>query len=213
MSNEISTIMDIIQSELINSGLNEFVNDGHLTFFDDEYAFIQKIMRYDNDVEQIVSRIFFRGVSLETEKADKAFKKMFVNKFLNRKIGFQTVEAFASQLIYTTLLNETFLNEYFENLDKYLTNQNESTADNIGNNQTDQRNLFSDLPQNNINLNVDDTVLNYGTTNTINRSKSKNDSSNETQTNQYNLDNLEKLNGLIERVFNDIDKRCFLHVY
>lgn len=208
-----STIMDIIQSELINDGHNEFVNNGEITFFDDDFSFIQKVMRFDSDVNVIVSRLFFKGVTLENEQADKRFKKMFVNKFLNRRIGFQTVETFASQLIYTTLLNEDFLNEYFVNLDKYLTGENKTGTTNTAMNTSDQRNLHSDLPQNQLNISLEDTVLDYASTNTINRNKSQDNSSNQSTATHYNLDNLERLNGLLELVFDDIDRRCFLHVY
>ena len=208
-----STIMDIIQSELINDGHNEFVNNGEITFFDDEFSFIQKIMRFDSDVNVIVSRLFFKGITLENEQADKRFKKMFVNKFLNRRIGFQTVETFASQLIYTTLLNEDFLNEYFVNLDKYLSGENKTGTTNNATNTSDQRNLHSDLPQNQLNISLEDTVLDYASTNTINRNKSQDNSSNQSTATHYNLDNLERLNGLLELVFDDIDRRCFLHVY
>ncbi len=50
MSKHTTTLMDILRSELIKRGENEFINDGRLTFFDDKYAFIEKVAKFDDDV-------------------------------------------------------------------------------------------------------------------------------------------------------------------
>lgn len=61
MSKHTTTLMDILRSELIKKGENEFINNGRLTFFDNDYAFIEKVARFDDDVYNIVTSRFFGG--------------------------------------------------------------------------------------------------------------------------------------------------------
>ena len=87
-----TTLHEIIQSELINSGNSEFFNENQLTFFDKDYSFVQKIMRYDEDIQKICDDMFFGHISLNTKESDLKFKREFINRFYNREIGLQTVE-------------------------------------------------------------------------------------------------------------------------
>lgn len=101
MAKHTTTVFDLLKSELIRAGESEFYTNNRVVFFDDEHSFIKKIMKYDNDVEEIVTRMFFQGEKLLSPESDKQFKKAFVNRFLNRQISRQTVEDFSSQVVYT----------------------------------------------------------------------------------------------------------------
>src|SRR5699024_11225200 len=86
------TLYDYIQSELIKKGLNEFVDsEGELVIFEEDHQFIEKIFRYDEDIQQIINFLFF-GNGLIDEEYDKHSKKNFLYKFLNRQINHQTIE-------------------------------------------------------------------------------------------------------------------------
>lgn len=204
--------MEILQSELQNRGHNEFVNKGHLSFNDSEFAFIQKILRFDDDVHNIVNRTFFKGFKFNDERIDRYFKEAFVTRFLDREINRQTVEAFASQVLYVTLTREDYIFTVFgSEMQKYLeqhtetisedrgkalenateqgqtkqrqqqktheqheeesheTHEDEEHAD--GTTTNDNRNAESTLPQSEVNINVDNTNLDYADTNTISRDK------------------------------------------
>ncbi len=208
-----STLMEIITSELKNSGHNEFVNNGLLTFNNDEYAFIQKVLYFDKDVQKIVTNKFFKGFSFKDEKVDKYFKESFVTRFLEREIGRQTVEAFASQVLYVTLTREDYIYTVFgQEMQKYMEQHTETISEDRGKglentteqgqtkqrtqdkthedyrdntnekyqdtshekdvSRSDNRSAESTLPQSEVNLNVDDTVLDYADTNNISRDKS-----------------------------------------
>lgn len=207
-----TTLMEILQSELQNRGHNEFVNKGHLSFNDSEFAFIQKILRFDDDVHNIVNRTFFKGFKFNDERIDRYFKEAFVTRFLDREINRQTVEAFASQVLYVTLTREDYIFTVFgSEMQKYLeqhtetisedrgkalenateqgqtkqrqqqktheeheeesheTHEDEEHAD--GTTTNDNRNAESTLPQSEVNINVDNTNLDYADTNTISRDK------------------------------------------
>lgn len=125
--------MEIIQSELQLKGLNEFINGGHLSYNDTDFAFIQKVLHYDEDVQKIVNNKFFKGFKFTDERIDRYFKESFVTKFLDREISRQTVEAFASQVLYITLTHEDYIYSVFgSEIQNYLEGRSESKTLAIG---------------------------------------------------------------------------------
>lgn len=318
MSKHTTTIMEIIQGELQRQGLNEFINNGKLTFDNQEFQFMQKILKFDDDVKKIVDNIIFKGFSFSDERIDRYFKQSFTTRFLDREIGRQTVEAFASLVLYETIIREDYIHTVFgSEVYKYLENHVDYKGDEIGNTKEDEtqnqineetqnqnsaenqnetqnqnseenqnetqnqnntsttdtntqnvssdRELTSSLPQSEINLDVDNDILLYGDSNTISKNKTTNDSnekttgkqdstgkttttgrqdttgetittgtqdsitngkqdstrnsnqdstSNQTSlTKTYLLENLDKIYSMRERLFNDYDKKCFLHIW
>lgn len=208
-----TTLFQMIQTELIKRGHDEFFNDNQLTFFNKEYAFIQKVMNYDNDIQDVVNEMFFIGTHLNNPESDKLFKRTFINKFLNRQIKFQTVEGFSSQVIYTLLSNFDYINKLYDELDDYLngkqtneTNENTTEID-------DNRQATSTLPQDKVNINVDNTLLDYADENTINRHKNEKTGGSDSESFDYNIDDLLKTNRLLDDVFIEFDKNCFLQVW
>lgn len=207
-----TTLFEIIKSELLREGYNEFVNNQHLTFFDHNFAIIRKIIKFDSDVESIVNDLFFVDEQLDIYENDVSFKKQFVNRFYNREIGFQTLETFSSQLIYVFMSNKDYLNHIY-NLDDFITSKSISTNESTGNTESDDRNLTSTLPQNEVNLNVDDTELDYGDTNTISKNRTKQSNDSATTGNDFNIDNVLKMKGLLAEIFDEFDRKCFLQVW
>lgn len=294
MSKHTTTLMEIIQGELQRKGFNEFVNDGKLTFDNKEYAFIQKVLRFDDDVKKIVDNTFFKGFKFNDERIDRYFKEAFTTRFLDREIGRQTVEAFAGLVLYETIIREEYIFRVFgDELYKYLENhvdykgevigntiedetqnqineelQNQTSEENTdtttnetysedttsnGSNVADSREATSTLPQSEMNMNVDNDVLTFADDNTITKNKTttqdetntngnrdttgntkttgqqdsntnattdtKRNSNQDTTSNQktysktYLMENLEKLYATRERIFNDYDRKCFLHIW
>lgn len=113
MARYTTTMNEYLNGELERIGFNEFVNDGKLTFFDDEFQFIQKILRFDKDVQEIVTRKIFKNFRFADEMVDKHFKEAFVTRFLDREINRQTIEAFASQVLYVTITHEEYIHTVF----------------------------------------------------------------------------------------------------
>lgn len=261
-----STLMEIIQSELQNKGYNEFINKGHLSFNDSEFAFIQKVLRYDEDVQKIVNNTIFKGFKFNDERVDQYFKEAFITRFMDREINRQTVEAFASQVLYVTLTREDYIYTVFSSeMLKFVEQHTETLSEDRGmgqensteqgqskerqqqkthddyedNNTNDRRDANSTLPQSEVNINVDNTVLDYADTNNIGRDKghaegtkdgtldninngetdtkrntqSENTSNHEALTKTYLIDNLEKIKNMRDEIFDIYDKKCFLHIW
>lgn len=238
MSKYTTTLMDIIQSELQRAGFNEFYNFGQLSFNNDDYAFIQKVLRFDDDVKKIVDDKFFKGFRLNNERIDRYFKEAFTTRFLDREIGRQTVEAFAGLVLYECIIREDYINTVFgSDLYKYLENhvdfnsdeiQNQTSNNNSNSNGTsvsEDREATSSLPQSEMNINVDNDVLSFADDNTITKNKTTNEDETDSKSNRdttgnqkslqktYIMENLEKLYMIRERLFNDFDKKCFLHIW
>lgn len=227
-----TNLYNIIESELQKKGYNEYFNDGKLTAFDKNFSLYHKMLAYDEDVSGIVTDVLFNGFTFSVE-VDNLFKKMFTQRFLNREINRQTVEAFTGKLLYTTYSYQTYIETVFTDLIAYANNEARTTQNNVNHNVavnvadgttiSDGRQLESELPQDNINLDVDNTVLDYGNRNSISRNKNKNDQTNTntsdgTQNNTSvsivkNLEVLIKSSGVLDELFNIYDKACFLQTW
>ena len=152
---------------------------------------------------------------------DKHFKKSFITRFLDREINRQTIEAFASQVVYITLTHEEYINtvfgsEFYKYLEQHVDfnndyvgntienstehgetkqTQDSNTKDNYsdtsntthsdttkgkGGSTDDNRSANATLPQSEVNINVDNTNLNYADENNISRNKNTNFNDTET---------------------------------
>lgn len=204
MSKHTTTLYEIIESELQRLGLNEFVNNDRIHFNDSKHAFMQKMLYFDDDVKEIVDNIFFKGFMFNDERIDSYFKESFTLRFLYREIGRQTVEAFASQVLYITMTHEDYIYRvYGSDMYKYIEQVTDTQSQDLGKaienaieqGQTkdrqqdkgheeyedyedtitksfdDNRTAESTLPQSQVNIDVDNTVLDYADTNTISRDK------------------------------------------
>ena len=228
-----ASLMDIIQTELINNGLNEFVNkvDGvtQITKNDDKFTFIRKVAQYDDDVQAVVNHAIFMNFSLENKQADLFFKKSFINRFVDREIGTQTLELFTNHLIGQYITDEHFITNLFLNMDKYFINNSDSSGNttSVTDNNSDTSNLDGynranvDLPQDEVSLDLHKDTIDYANQNDINRGFSNQKynnhnnvtTTNSSQTASYNADVLDKLNVQWDNLFNKYDRKLFLQIW
>src|SRR5699024_1880195 len=174
-----TNLYKIVQSELYKLGHNHEIVDkeGNLVFFDNEFQVMSKVMSYDNDIETIVDKLF-NNMKLNNTIHDQHFKKTFFFRFINREINRQTVESFMLELTATFLQNQDYINRIYTDMEKYILGYSETNDDSnqdsndlktstsksnssnnsqttsTGNTTTDNRQARSDLPQSNINLDV-----------------------------------------------------------
>lgn len=231
------TLFKVIQSELIKAGHSEFEEEepatdifpfGKFAYYNKEYQFTEKIMEYDKDIEDIISYLF-HGLGLEDKEHDTHFKKMFMYRFVNRYINRQTIEAFKMELMGTFLTNKHYITNVYSDIENYMTqtqttdNTNSQTnkQKNDSTNTSNNRTAFADLPQNNVNLNVDNDEMQYATDNTITKNKQNNKQETEGETTginmgvtkSYQFDELIKSSSLMENVLNKFDMKCFMQVW
>lgn len=224
-----TTLFNVIKSELINEGFNEFVDDdGILIIYEEDLQFITKILKYDSDVQKIVEKLF-TGLSLTNRENDEHFKKTFLVRFLNRQINFQTVESFRVALLSTFLMNQHYMNTVYNDLDTYINQSqiNENTTKQTNEQRTDgsttadNRQAYAQLPQNNVQLDVNSTIMESANDNTISRNKQVNQQENTGETTgesrsenkSYQLNALLQSSTIMENIFNEFDRKCFLQVW
>lgn len=269
MSKKTTSLMDIYQSELIRRGFNDFFDGQHLRFYDRTHIkLIKKVMSYDEQVEEITNTLFFQDFFFD-EKIDKVFKRAFVNRFLHREINRQTIEAFSAQLYYFCVTHEHYINEiclnyleyahqkahatseydgihHSENTSNSSSSGNSNTtgnsqSENEGNATHDNRTIHSDLPQTQINMNLNDDSIDYASTNDMsksqeaNSSSSTNDNTSNTDTTSttdssdltnthdhtkntnfsydYNLSVFLQTSEVFTKIFDKLDLACFLQVW
>ena len=232
-----TTLFNYIQSELIKKDIDEFTEPDDKGYFnppldfiwyDQEKQFTTKILKYDQDVSEIVDDLF-TGINLSNPDHDKHFKKSFLLRFINRQINRQTIEAFQFELLSTFLSYQDYIERVYNDIETFLTqvnenenrNNQENTQNNDGTTITDNRQAYADLPQSSTNLDVNNSVMTNATDNTISKNKQTNqqktvgNTSNEGSgtSKTYSLDELFKTNGLMEEILNTFDKKCFLQVW
>lgn len=208
-------IIDITDSIFNNNCYYEMENacKNQLSFFTDSH--ISKIIKYDSNTHEILNKYFFKGYKLDNEGADYLFKKTFFNRFLIREIKYQTFDVFISQLISCIIMYENILNYYYSNIENYLSNVQKTNNNSNQENETNTRSLYSTLPQNNLNLDLNDDYLEYGDNNTI--SKNKNITKGETENVLKSYDYIVMTNlinkNVVNIILNKIDKKCFLQIW
>ena len=213
-----SSLYYIICSELMNSGYNEFItqNRNQLTYYDKNARVVSQINMYEKDeIIKACQNTIFYGLSFLNNHR-KRFEKEFINHFLTRNIKYQTYEVARLQLV--SFVFENFeLIESIYNAENLLLGKSQTTSTGKITSETTNKNnsLYADLPQDNINMNVNNDTLDYASNNSINKSKSNgtSDSNNVSNSQSYNIDNLTKLYMFKAQLFNDLDKRLFSQLF
>lgn len=192
---------------------NEFFNDNQLTYYNDDYRFIKKIMRYDEDVHEIVTKRLFMGFTFDDANMDKWFKQAFVNRFSSRQIGFQTIERFAQEVVAVTLSHEKEMLALYVNFEKMLSNMANSTTDGTNGQETQRRDVNSTLPQDKINLDFGTFSMDYADDNQIGRQQVKGTDHTETQSQRFDPSTFKMLQHLWDGYFYEYEERCFLNIW
>ena len=232
-----TTLYKYFQSELIKEGENEFFQPNQESYFDppidfvwfdEKYQFTTKLMTYDDDIEKITNNLF-GGLKLKNDEHDKHFKKMFVNRFIERQINRQTIEAFKMILISTFMSQQEFINNVYENMENFIKQKSVSNQKNNQSNKqktdgstvTNNRSAFADLPQSTTNLDVDNTVMSNATDNTISKNKQENNQQvdgetvgkTDGETTSFQFDELIKSSEIMNTILQEFDRKCFLQIW
>ena len=212
-----ASLMDIIQTELINNGLNEFVNkvDGvaQITKNDDKFTFIRKVAQYDEDVQAVVDRTFFMNFKFKNDTTDLFFKRSFLTRFLDRQIGNQTVDLFANHLVSFSILNEAFIDNLVMNFEKYLNGDSNTDTKNTTNEKDGHNDANITLPQDNVSLDLTKNTADYADTNDIYRAFVDTVATGNNHSNSYNADVLDKMAEQWDNLMYRFDRKLFLQIW
>lgn len=212
-----ATIINIVSSMYKRNCISEFTNScqNQITFNDYNYSYIGKLQKFEEETYNFLNQEFFRGNVLKSKKADYEIKKIFFNKFLNREINKQTFDLFLSDLLHLLYIYDDILSFYYDNIEKYFYTLKENNTNNNTSNITDNRSIYTTLPQNEINLDLNNDLMGYGDNNTISKEKNtmKGEVNNTLSSYDFEIINSMINKNIIEKIFNKIDKKCFLQIW
>lgn len=207
-----TTLHRYIKSELLNSGENEFVNNHQLTYFNNEFSFMHRIMEYDDKVDNILTENIFNNIRMEKKDNDYKFKKMFINKFLDRQFAYETVEKFSSMVTYCYLSNMDLISLTLDELENFATGGSITDVKRDNNSINNYRGAFIDTPGNEINLDLNNDTTTYATNNNITKNKIIDDEKSKTIVQNYDVNTLENTLHIMDKIFNMFDLKCFLQI-
>ena len=187
--------------------------NGQLIRYGATDALIYQVAQYSDMVADLCNHAFFSGYILSDEKADRFFKKMFVNRFLVREIGFQTVDIFRTRLIGLLLQYEQYIVNTYKNYEKMFSGHSESTTDQKGQGLNKQRYAHVSLPQNNVNIDLNNDIAEYADINDLTNNSNDNKSNSKTTSDKFSPDVLRKLENVYQKVLDDFDVKLFLQVF
>lgn len=210
-----TTIFEILQSEYVANGFDEFYNaeTNQLIEYGGKDAFINKIYQNDKDVNKLANRYIFGEYNLQSPGCDASFKRMFMLRFLNREIAFQTVDMFRNKLIGLLVANDQYLSLTYDHFEDMFASGNSSDNTQTSQSQYDDRNADVDLPQNNTELSLDDAVVKYASTTHYDRNRNKTSGENKTSQVGYNANVLQLLNNVYTNKLDEFDQKLFLQIW
>lgn len=215
MSKYTTTISEIVHSEMKRNGYSDFIRKDHtLKSFTDNEILEYMILKYDDDtLLSVINRNIFGGFSFSNNEIDVFFKKLFINKFWDREIKFQTLDLFRSKLLTQLLINKSWIeNTYTYYTDIYFkkgtsdsdsktnshseTNSNTDSTNNSVTNTTSHsvtntenndlgrnRSATESLPQDQTSINVNDDNLQYPDSRDFTNTSNNSTGKSETNTN------------------------------
>lgn len=211
-----TTLEDILRNEASKyKDWDDIFNnkDGQLIRYGATNALIYQVATYTDMVSDLCNHAFFSGYTLSDQKADRFFKKMFVNRFLHREIGFQTVDIFRTRLIALLMQYEQYIVNTYQNYDKMFSGHGETTTKQNAEGLNKQRYAHVSLPQNNVNIDLNNDIAEYADINDLTNNSSNNSNNSNTVTDKFSPDVLSKLENVYQRLLNDFDRKLFLQVF
>lgn len=211
-----TTLEEILRNEASKyKNWNDIFNNknGQLIRYGGTDALIYQVGIYTDMINDLCNHAFFSGYILSDEKADRFFKKMFVNRFLVREIGFQTVDIFRTRLIGLLLQYEQYIVNTYTNFEKMFTGHTENSTQQNGQGLNKQRYAHVSLPQNNVNIDLNNDIAEYADINDLTNNSSNNQNNSKTVSDKFSPDVLAKLENVYQKVLDEFDRKLFLQVF
>lgn len=94
-----------------------------------------------------------------------------------------------------------------------VTGQVDTVSNNNSTSTNKSNSIYSNLPQNQVNMNLDIDTLDYADDNTISKSRATNSGTDRSTSSAYDIEALSKISALKEQIFKDMDKLLFSQLY
>ena len=205
-----SRLYDIICGELDRHRVEIYRSNNQIIF--NQANLMRKTLEYKDPNFVIMLELnLFYGTSTINQR--QRFEREFLQRFINRVIKFQTVDLFSSYLASFVSEYQELINYTYDKYDMLVTGQVETVTNNNSTSTNKSNSIYSNLPQNQINMNLDIDTLDYADDNTISKSRATNSGTDRSTSSAYDIEALNKISALKEQIFKDMDNLLFSQLY
>ena len=205
-----SRLYDIIYAELDRHRVEIYRSNNQIIF--NQANLMRKTLEYKDPyfIKMLQETLFF-GTSNINQR--QRFEREFLQRFINRVIKFQTVDLFSTYLASFISEYQELINYTYDKYDLLVTAQVETVSNNNSTSTNKSNSIYSNLPQNQINMNLDIDTLDYADDNTISKSRATNSGTDRSTSSAYDIEALSKISALKEQIFKDMDNLLFSQIY
>ena len=205
-----SRLYDIICGELDRRMFEIYRSNNQIIF--NQANLMRKTLEYkDPNFIRMLQETLFYGTSNINQR--ERFEREFLQRFINRVIKFQTVDLFSTYLASFVSEYQELINYTYDKYDMLVTGQVETVSNNNSTSTNKSNSIYSNLPQNQINMNLDIDTLDYADDNTISKNRSTNSGTDKSTSSAYDIEALNKISALKEQIFKDMDSLLFSQIY
>ena len=205
-----SRLYDIINGELERHRAEIYRSNNQIIF--NQANLMRKTLEYkDPYFIKMLQETLFHGTSNINQR--ERFEREFLQRFINRVIKYQTVDLFSTYLASFISEYQEIINYTYDKYDMLVTGQVETVSNNNSTTTNKTNSIYSNLPQNQINMNLDIDTLDYADDNTISKSRATNSGTDRSTSNAYDIEALSKISALKEQIFKDMDSLLFSQIY
>ena len=205
-----SRLYDIICGELDRHRVEIYRSNNQLIF--NQANLMRKTLEYkDPNFIRMLQETLFYGTSNINQR--ERFEREFLQRFINRVIKYQTVDLFTTYLASFVSEYQELINYTYDKYDMLVTGQVETVSNNNSTSTNKTNSIYSNLPQNQINMNLDIDTLDYADDNTISKSRATNSGTDRSTSSAYDIEALSKISALKEEIFKDMDNLLFSQIY
>ena len=205
-----SRLYDIIYGELERHKGEIYRSNNQIIF--NKANLMRKTLEYKDPNFVIMLELnLFYGTSTINQR--QRFEREFLQRFINRVIKFQTVDLFSSYLASFVSEYQELINYTYDKYDMLVTAQVETVTNNNSTSTNKSNSIYSNLPQNQINMNLDIDTLDYADDNTISKSRATSSGTDRSTSSAYDIEALNKISALKEQIFKDMDNLLFSQIY
>ena len=203
-------LYDIIYGELETHRAEIYRSNNQLIF--NQSNLMRKTLEYkDTYFIKMLQETLFYGTSNINQR--ERFEREFLQRFINRVIKYQTVDLFSTYLATFVSEYQELINYTYDKYDMLVTGQVDTVNNNNSTSTNKSNSIYSNLPQNQINMNLDIDTLDYADDNTISKSRATNSGTDKSTSSAYDIDALSKISALKEQIFKDMDSLLFSQLY
>lgn len=199
-------LYDIIYGELECHRAEIYRSNNQLIF--NQNNLMRKTLEYkDPYFINMLRETLFYGTTTINQR--ERFEREFLQRFINRVIKYQTVDLFSTYIATFVSEYQELINYCYDKYDLLVTGQVDTVSHNNSTSTNKSNSIYSNLPQNQINMNLDIDTLDYADDNTITKNRATNSGTDKSTSSAYDIEALSKISALKEQIFRDMDRLLF----